>query len=821
MALLSIFWRKGGGLDVHALRGQSSRDLRVNDLFYEDSSDPGKGVRPTTMPAVGLVFQPLFKGTRTPNAVTGDTWDGFGIHVNMASGVVKVDAAQPSPAPRNFIMEVTVTEGAAAFKEVIRVHIHGSVRTVWLTPATLAVRLEPVLPVTTNYRFTVRAEFDDGVAGDITEGHGVTWGAPADVRPAEGRLILAAGRTPGQEVTITATLLQTWGGQSATGKMKIGAAWATDPTPPEAEIIPGGGWPGTVAPDNVPNILFMGDGFASGADQTSFTNITTAMVQHLKTNKLMRPYDLLCTRMNWWRLAIPANEPGISVRCEVFTVPDGADTLAYAVPLPEKPPAAGAWEIRHLLYAVGLPLPADATTARDLPAEWRQLVNSDPTPNVTPGLVDQWKKLATRCFIDEVDNFPAMALGGPPSARFDTTTPILDLHQDRVGRDGMKSFFAGVVGHGGVVLGGGERLGMLWRDKVPAYRFDNTDLIVMISAYPGGRAANFAGYIATSTKSANSSIKVVKLSPLNNLILKPTPAPATVDTDTSRVVAHELGHSFGLNDEYAEFDKDFTGTVASLGGDANVTVLADVVNAGGQIRGEEIFWNWLRVANAGVVTGPITAVGGNFNIPVRPDDGFRFTTGKTVMLRERKEGAFLKKAKLMLVSKPMMVVTGNQADHVVVSGPVTLADLQKFPAGSLLFVPVPAPASARASTPFSEMVAKNIKDLIDGGKPLFARPVGALATQQAAGIKVEVPDLGAVSLPTCFKHKPRIVGLYEGGGRYSRKIYHPTGWCMMNQNHEEAAEFCAVCRHIMVDLINPAKHFEINLDYEEIYPLKE
>jgi hypothetical protein len=32
------------------------------------------------------------------------------------------------------------------------------------------------------------------------------------------------------------------------------------------------------------------------------------------------------------------------------------------------------------------------------------------------------------------------------------------------------------------------------------------------------------------------------------------------------------------------------------------------------------------------------------------------------------------------------------------------------------------------------------------------------------------------------------------------------------------AEFCAVCRYVLVEKVDPYYHFMINRDYEEIYP---
>jgi hypothetical protein len=33
-------------------------------------------------------------------------------------------------------------------------------------------------------------------------------------------------------------------------------------------------------------------------------------------------------------------------------------------------------------------------------------------------------------------------------------------------------------------------------------------------------------------------------------------------------------------------------------------------------------------------------------------------------------------------------------------------------------------------------------------------------------------------------------------------------------------QFCAVCRHVIVDFGDPFKHFEIDRAYDDIYPLR-
>jgi hypothetical protein len=40
----------------------------------------------------------------------------------------------------------------------------------------------------------------------------------------------------------------------------------------------------------------------------------------------------------------------------------------------------------------------------------------------------------------------------------------------------------------------------------------------------------------------------------------------------------------------------------------------------------------------------------------------------------------------------------------------------------------------------------------------------------------------------------------------------------MHHDHDEAAEFCAVCRYVIVDFVDPFLHWEIDRDYADIYP---
>ena len=552
----------------------------------------------------------------------------------------------------------------------------------------------------------------------------------------------------------------------------------------------------------------------------------------------MRPFGLLARSLNFWKTFVPAERAGISFRSEmaITGTPPTARPIPAALNKPPKQPG-DPWELPYLLYRVGLPIPGDEAPARSpaaLKAEWKKLVTPDPTPNVSDDLVMNWKALANRAFLEELDSFPGMSCGEPPAASL-VDTHMLDLHEDRAGVLGLTPFYK-VLASDDVTLAGGKPVGLLWSDKT--FRFDNTDLVLLISAFPGGRALNGTGYIAVSTDSGNPYVAVDPVPGKNSYTLSTVIVPTDVSVDRCRTAAHELSHSFGLNDEYVERNARYPGTEADLK-DANVQTETDAqIQDPAQpphppaliLSGDQIKWNWHRIEAAAVVNGVIAAAGaGNFRIPVMPDITFRFAKDETVLLRLREWGKFLgKKPKV----SPVLQVFANPTEPgavIVKPGPgvaVTLAELQKFKDGSLLFRPKAAPASVlSAAYPFAEMVPKNVKDAITANhKPLTVVPcvldknntqIPILDAGSAADVRTPV-----AGIPAGFASKPRIIGLYAGGVLYSCGIFHPAGQCMMREDHEDGAEFCAVCRYIMVDLIDPSMHAEIDADYDEVYPQK-
>jgi hypothetical protein len=824
--ITSVFWARGSERDIHVLRGQSTRDLRVADLAFGIPGAPGTQFAAPYLAAntdVSLVFMPLFKGTLVAPSFNGD---GNGISVDTRSGTVTVTAGPPARRKNNFILEVEARNAgnSTPLTEVIRVQIHTAVNRVWLTPDRLTVRPIGPLPETSAYRFSVRAQFDDGVVGDLTDGHGVVWsatkGGVAHPIDATGRLILAPGDNAGHTIEVTATLPATLGGGTAQAQLRVGTPWSAEPSPPRVAVVPGGGWPGTLNPAEVANVLILPDAFMS-SDQAAFDRIVNTFVHHLKNTRFVRPFDVLATSINFWKAFVPAADHAISVRSEVFTFSRDGKQVARPLPPAEKPPATGAWSLGNLIYAVGLPVPGEESrSTASLKSEWAQLVSPDPGPRVADSVVDEWRFRARRTFIEERDASPAVAYGRLPAANA-TGYHSLSPHEERGGDHGLRSLTAVLQPDPTVTLPAGMTIGQIWTAANPAFRFDNTGLVVILSSFPGGRATNSRTQISLTTENGDVDIPIKPAAPGVNAFFVDLPTvPNTVSKDRCRTFAHELGHSFGLGDEYVDFDRPFPRTEADLTTFGNLQTDGDA-RVGGVLNSAEIKWNWQRIRKAAVVTGAITQAGGMFLVPLQRG-GLQFTMQDRLLLRLRPPGA-LRKASLVLpdtlAATQELQLAAPPGSNVVSLKPapgstVTMADVTRFGAGSILFAPTLAPASAGVR--YAPMIARNIADFINAtNRPLTVWPCVKDTTD------VVTPIIPGVSLPgLCFKHKPKIVGLYSGGDAFACGIFHPTGTCMMRTHDEDDSEFCAVCRYIAVDMIDPYHHEEIDRDYDDIYPLR-
>jgi hypothetical protein len=820
MPIKNAVWSANRGLDLHVLKGQSTPDLSARHISFTKMNGQTVWARDYLNDAnnhndVSLVFTPLIK-----SAPDGDLLKGGGVEVNTKTGVVKAVDPLPNPHLRNFILrgEITNTADAKKYTLSIRIHVHESVTSFWLTPDILTIRPNGTKrPDDTRYKFTARAQFDDGTLGDLTENHQITW-TPDDLFSVRRQIVLRAGDKPGDPpITVTAKLPAALGGASATAPVRVAEPWG-DPTP--ATIVVGGGWPGTINPAVVPNVLFLADGFTDAPkDRDSFERLSNSFVHRMKTNHVTAPFDRLATSMNFWRAFIPSKVRGISVLCEVYTLLQGGELRAYMVNNPAEPPAAGAWALGNVVYAAGLPVAADhdsnhARTNADIKSDWAALLNPDPSPNVPDVLLNQWRRLGNRTFLEEKDTPLCMAYGKPPQVDQETDTLFIDFHFRRMRRqrdpdnEDQSRFdllLGSLAGERGIDLSG------IWAEKARV-RPTNYDFVFILSHCKWDRGRNYTGYIAMNVSEQPYLTGLTAIAGKNALLWNPPDPPVSVPEVRGGRATHEIAHSFGLGDEYANQDDAYTGTADDLKPYGNLQLEADA-RSGGDISGNEIKWNWVRARKGALLRAPLEPAGPNrWKVKVRLGHGSQFAKDDVLILRKRDYPRPL--GKRPQESSMLTVAEPPTPDQVIVTG--AIAPLLTFGEGDVLYLPTPAPASVKSPTyPFAEMVGFNVKKLItDGKQPLSAVPCSPAQSRS----DVQVPALGALVTPLKAADLPHIVGLYYGGRQKSCGIFHPAGTCIMHGSALQVLGFCAVCRYVLTEVIDPFKHFENDLDYDRVYP---
>lgn len=799
--------------DIHLLRGQN---ITLLNLLRVEGTPAAEYA--TAHATVTYLFTPTFLAP--PSNVTAANPDML-MSVDMATGRVQADDGNPATPVPNFLVVARATDSAdnTSAETVMRIHIHNHVTQAWLTPPVLTLRpTGGALPETTLSKFTVRVQFDDESVGDVTEMQNINWGPSSNVT-SSGRLVIDAGNTPGgPPIEITALLPTDLEGVEARGKIQIAVPWEQGPVI-QTDVVPEGGWPGILAPETAPNVLFLCDGHLP-EDSGKFETQVNAFVHLLKKNKITRPFDRLATSINFFKAFIPSPGQGISTLCEVYTKLDEKAVLrAIPVPDPVRPPAQGRWSIGHLIYRVGLPLRSDVNVpVATLKTRWPGQVGPLPFDMIPDKLIEYWRELGERCFLEEVDSMFGLAYGDRPSAGQPSQTKIVGFHPYRIKRFSMDPMLRKLkdIEHG-------MDLSDIWNERDDGTKPDSYRLVFIFTPTFWDRGVNRGGdAFITMSVGDHGSITAKEVQDKHSFEVDLAgQIPQEISYTREVRGAHELGHSFNLGDEYSE--KGTMPATESVDRYSNLQSSADAKSSG-DIDGEEIKWRWHRIKKAGVIAFPIEeASPGVFKIRLASGHAQQFQNGDTVLLRFRKYPDPLLKETAVLTS-PLEVAQPPELDHIIVRAKegdaILIDDLLDFLPGSIAYTPVDAPSSVRsADYPYAELVAKNIMDHITDRK--CALNVDPELDDECPGDtrNEEQPVALDVSLPTCFSHKTQIIGLWTGGRTYNCGIYHPAGRCIMRNSSEDGKEFCAVCRYILVDTINPFVHAENDRDYQSIYPL--
>jgi hypothetical protein len=766
--------------------------------------------------------------------------------------------------------------------------VHGSVANLWLTPDKLTIRRVNVAGTAenTHCRFTVRAQFDDGTVGDITESGELTF-TPSDWFAGTVIQIPATAGDSVLDKEVTVKTSAKLGSASAKGKLDILPSWAEEPDPPQAELVDGapGTWDGTLKPERVPNVLFVGCGFTKD-DMGTFVDITNRIVHEMKRSQQLQPFGYLATSINYWRLFIPSRERGITLRSHVL--PELRRGLLFASPMPTPvppPPQARDWQTEHVLYMAGLPLAADLALLKDttdpanpkpipdvatlrklhsdfidlsaLRQKWIKTMRLDFPDAMVNAIIHDWLQewvgLSEHTFVDEVDNFPAMSIDEPPLAALRFSN-MLRQHELRAtfdsDSDAWKALFKRVKAapKNGVTVtlddtgNQAPELGNLWTEDRPGFAFDNRRHVAILCNASYGRA-NSSIYARLSLearppdgdKFGMTNLPVVR-DPVRNALKLDLP-PFSLDilkADTWRVFAHELSHTFGLGDEYAEGSDTNTGTESDLVDDANLTMLDTVIDPNDpdkhKVRYDQIKWNWHRIRTAAVLARPLGLRPGALYLAfVRKRSVNPFAKGDPVRLRQRDTRKVL--GKDPVISNVEFVVDSINPDDldpphdpalmtIVLKNESIGINVEAFGAGSVVYVPIPAPEPRDPVLhPYLTLVGPGGERLMDkaGGTmqgPTCDTGVTSPNMGGATQVPAEEDPLGKIA----SVDRPGVVGVYYGGSLYACGILHPTGHCMMRDSYDDSQRFCPVCRYALVDRIDPDQHAWIDLEYEKQYP---
>jgi hypothetical protein len=151
-------------------------------------------------------------------------------------------------------------------------------------------------------------------------------------------------------------------------------------------------------------------------------------------------------------------------------------------------------------------------------------------------------------------------------------------------------------------------------------------------------------------------------------------------------------------------------------------------------------------------------------------------------------------------------------DDVRVRADSQVFDPLPWPAKSVLFSPTQRPGAPADS--LLPLMAPAVRTYIHD----FHVALNGPPPEHANGTEVQTP----VHLPAGLKIPPTpacIVGLYEGGCQYDFDVFHPAGLCWMRSSSNEGViRFCYVCQYLLVDKIDPTKHFKLDALYGPDYP---
>jgi hypothetical protein len=808
--------------DIHVLRGHSSRRLdnllRIttvdNHSFLANSSS-----EVTAAGISSIKFSPIFTFTVATHGVT----------VDQSTGVVTAGAQPAGAFPRNFIIKATVVATVSGapqtFTIPIRVQVHTSVSAVHLTPSTLTARQEATGVAPSVVSFSIFAEFDDGVFGDITH-HGdpavpaslPTWlsQTPTTVSVAgDGRITALANIGAGSvQVTLPAEL----GSGTDTGQVLLSDGWSLQRT---ATAIAGSA---TTTPGSGVNLLFLPDGFIDG-EQPQFEALIRSLLTYWRGHSTTAPFDKM--PLSIFTVWIPSVERGTTSRnLLTYRVRTAGKQTAGPVPIPALPPTQSPplQKVEELIYQVGLPTFNEATASMATKvAEWQSIYGNAAIGTLSLDLYQQWTGLADYTLAFERNTAFGLADGRPPQVAILDDGRSCIWHQGRTQRADVDKLLASLVDSTGTNIGSAWSVGA-----------NRTFLIILTTGgrYAGARSFPPSELVAAGLQNSTDTL-LADVTGRHIPDLRSYDFPPRVPLSAIARVTHEMGHALTCGDEYGGNLNIFGSARVNARVVPNLQDDADVRDAAG-IEGNLISWAaWPRIKAAGLVIATPTGVNPNYTVTISAGQGHLFTAGDVVRLRPRP---------FYGPTTPIPPDTSVHLQYLTESIDFTVASVSPNPAGDQVALTVRGAGTFTAAnwtannailfTPDDTfMVHELVVQAINASHLPLNRASTSAVPAPACSRDTNNPQTLMATISGLKPHQPKIgswiVGLYDGGAEFYCGLYHARGSCLMRSLQVTDVQsargliraFCPICRYIIADRVDPSLHGDLNTVYAKTYPV--
>ncbi|WP_405057098.1 M64 family metallopeptidase [Kribbella sp. NBC_01505] len=618
------------------------------------------------------------------------------------------------------------------------------------------------------------------------------------------------------------------------------------------------------------NLLFLPEGFLETVSHRElFTTIVNRVAWDLSYKPRHEPYGMLKKSISIFSSFAASQQSAITTG---YRVTDTAAGPGPGVPIPlatrvPENAASVLYTLKELIALVGLPMRGETRPADVLAIDWSK--RDLPAFNllgVTSPLVAAWRAHQSRGILNARDTAFGMHLGGRLADRISgkesVEDPVVSPGVEVAGSPALRRFIgrlyefysmqptetisldprrhppelhassaetnsqSAVLRYVGALQDAASPPNQIGQEWIP----DNANfkrsrgLVVIISFDDmiGGQNIENSSMVA-STLDGHKTLTFQYGGPADPEEMRRDATSIQVNSaHIADTVAHELGHSFNLGDEYEDTGGLGPGAegTADLGYD-NVTVRGIIRTDppdGQKIDVAKAKWFGLpRIQISATLTAPSVPDGAGIRVTVGPTDIHLWKWAKEHdkkpelrMLRMRPVGPISNRSfqQLPLENADEVRRTGlsigeidSGAGSFVLTGPGP-TPYPTFPAGSVLFVPL-LDGQRRPLTIVERAVTEHINAPGTAGTH---RPLNFVAENTVPQIGIDEPeDIPGFTFPTT---PATLLGIYEGASHYPGGYYRPAGTCKMRTSGgpDEHGQFCYVCKWLIVNRVDPAYH---------------